>query len=78
MLDFTLSVIDNFVDLIFAIVINDVIAMLSAYTTLTFTACAGAFIYVLAIAIKNREFLISNTKILMAGMFYALGDLLSE
>ena len=41
MLDFTLSVIDNFVDLIFAIVNNDVIAMLSAYTTLNFTEVAS-------------------------------------
>ena len=78
MLDILLSVVDNFVNLLLAIINNDAVAMLSAYTTLTFTACAGAFIYVLAIAIKNREFLISNTRILMANMFYTLGDLLSE
>lgn len=78
MLDIVLSVADNFADLLFAIINNDAVAMLSAYTTLTFTACAGAFIYVLAVAIKNHEFLISNTKILMANTFYALGDLLSE
>ena len=78
MLDVILSVVDNFADLLLAIINNDAVTMLTAYTTLIFTICFCLLFYILTVAIKNQKFLISNSKLAMATSCYALGDWLSE
>ena len=78
MLDISFSMVDNFVNLLFAIINNDAVAMLNSYFSLTVTACVATSLYVFMVLIKNHKFLAINTKLIMATLFYALGDWLSE
>ena len=75
MFDIILFVVDKIVNFSFAMINNDIVAILNSYVSLVIIACIYLSIYVIRAIKKYRKELNIGARILASGSFFVLSDL---
>ena len=75
MLDVILFVVDKIINFSFAMINNDIVAILNSYVSLVVVACICLSIYVIKTIRNYRKELNTVARILASGSFFLLSDL---